>query len=618
MLAAYFLKFWLVIANHMGNMKDKTRKKEGFPRLLELAGKKKSKLMTACFLAVLSSAAKMVPFFSVYGVITILLSSYNDVQGLDGSKILLLTGITLGAALTYGLCAYASSALSHTAAYDIIYELRIKLMEKLGKLPSGFFTGKTQGGIKKILSDDTEQVEIFVAHHLCDIAAAIATPVFTLIYLFIMDWRLSLITLLPIVISIVLLVMCLVKPDKAALQVEMHDSQEAMQGTIVQYIHGMPVIKVFNRSLSAFKRYESDIDRFVTSVEKTAKANAWPMSFYYAFFGAQLLFLLPSSTYILLNADSYIGYLPIILLFLLVGTGLKEPMENMMQMVILSGRINEGVKRMDNILYEKELPSGNAAMPANFDVKCDNVSFSYEEGTQAIKGLSCELKQGSVTGLVGPSGGGKSTLAGLILRFYDPQEGIIKIGGTPLPDYSPETLSRLVSYVFQESFMFNDTIENNIRMGNKEASLDQVISAAKAAEIHDVIMALPNGYQSILGENGVYLSGGEQQRIAIARVFLRNTPIVILDEATAYADAENEAKIQRAFANLAKDKTVLIIAHRLKTIENADRILVMKDGHLIGQGSHEELLITCNEYKEMVDANDRRDRWSIKRKEVLT
>lgn len=597
-------------------MKDNNKKKEGFPRLLELAGKKKNKLLVACLLAVLSSAAKMIPFFTVYGIITILLSSYRDIQGMDRIGITVLIAATLGAALIYGICAYASSALSHTAAYDIIYELRIKLIEKLGKLPSGFFTGKTQGGIKKILSDDTEQVEIFVAHHLCDISAAIATPVFTLIYLFIMDWRLSLITLLPIVISIGLLVICLVKPDKAALQVEMHDSQEAMQGTIVQYIHGMPVIKVFNRSLSAFKRYEADIDRFVNAVEKTARANAWPMSFYYAFFGAQLLFLLPSSTYIILKADHYTDYLPIILLFLLVGTGLKEPLENMMQMVILSGRINEGVKRMDDILYETELPSENAKLPERYDIRCENVSFTYEEGTQAISDLSCELKQGSVTGLVGPSGGGKSTLAGLILRFYDPSEGVIKIGDTPLPEFSPTTLSNLVSYVFQESFMFSDTIENNIRMGNKEASMDQVIAAAKAAEIHDVIMSLPNGYQSILGENGVYLSGGEQQRLAIARVFLRNTPIVILDEATAYADAENEAKIQRAFANLAKDKTVLIIAHRLKTIENADQIFVMKDGHLIDKGSHEELLVSCNEYKEMVDANDRRDRWNIKREEV--
>ena len=592
------------------------KKKSGFPRLLELAGEKKGKLIFACMLSVLSSAAKIFPFFSVFWIITAILPFYNDIGNADSSRIMTLTVATLVAALLYGLCAYGSSALAHTAAYDIIYELRIKLMEKLGRLPSGFFTGKTQGGIKKILSDDTEQVEIFVAHHLCDIAAALATPLFTLVYLFIMDWRLALITLLPIVISIFLLAMCLVKPDKAALQTEMHDSMEAMQGTIVQYIHGMPVVKIFNRSLSAFKRYESDIDRFVTSVDKTARANAWPMSFYYAFFGAQLLFLLPSSTFLLIKADSYIGYLPVVLLFLLVGTGLKDPMENMMQMVILSGRISEGVKRMDDILYAPELESGDAALPESFDVEIEDVSFSYDEGVQAVKNVSCTLKQGTVTGLVGPSGGGKSTLASLLLRFYDPQEGSITAGGTNLKDFSPETLSKLVSYVFQESFMFHDTIENNIRMGDKEKTEEQVVEAAKAAEIHDVIMALPNGYQSIVGENGVYLSGGEQQRLAIARVILRNTPIVVLDEATAYADAENEAKIQKAFAGLAKDKTVLIIAHRLKTIENADRILVMKEGMLIGQGTHNELLLTCAEYKEMVDANDRRDKWNIKRTEV--
>ncbi len=593
------------------------KKKSGLPRLLELAGRKKGKLIIACMLSVLSSAAKLLPFFTVYWIIAAILPFFNEPQKMDRSRIMILTIVTLASALVYGLCAYASSALAHTAAYDIIYELRIKLMEKLGKLPSGYFSNKTQGGIKKILSDDTEQVEIFVAHHLCDIAAAVATPVFTLIYLFIMDWRLSLITLLPIIISILLLAMCLVKPDKAALQTEMHDSMEAMQGTIVQYIHGMPVIKIFNRSLSAFKKYESDIDRFVTAVDKTARANAWPMSFYYAFFGAQLLFLLPASTFILIKADSYIDYLPIVLLFLLVGTGLKDPMENMMQMLILSGRITEGVKRMDDILYASELECGAKELPENHDVLIDNVSFSYEEGVQAVKNVTCSLKQGTITGLVGESGGGKSTLANLILRFYDPDEGSISIGGNNLKDYSAETLSKLVSYVFQESFMFHDTIENNIRMGDKEKTMDQVIKAAKDAQIHEVIMNLPNGYQSIIGENGVYLSGGEQQRISIARVFLRDTPIVVLDEATAYADAENESKIQAAFASLAKDKTVLIIAHRLKTIENADRILVMKEGVLLGQGTHNELLKSCSEYKDMVDANERRDKWNIKRTEVM-
>ncbi len=596
---------------------ENKKEKKGFSRLLELAGRKKKKLQAACILSVFSSAAKLMPFFTIYGIIVTLLASYVDVAGIDRSRITMFTMITLGAALIYGLCAYSSSALAHTAAYDIIYELRLQLMEKLGRLPSGYFTDKTQGGIKKILSDDTEQVEIFIAHHLCDIAAAIATPVFTILYLFVMDWRLALITLLPIIISIVLLVMCLVRPDKAALQTEMHDSQEAMQGTIVQYIHGMPVIKIFNRSLSAFKKYEGDIDRFVNAVDKTAKANAWAMAAYYAFFGAQLLFLLPSSVWLLMRAHSYADYLPVVLLFLLVGTGLKEPMESMMQMVILSGRITEGVNRMDAIIRAKELACGIGTEPGKYDIEMDDVSFSYAEGIRAVDHVSCRLPQGSVTGLVGPSGGGKSTLAGLLLRFFDPDEGNIRIGGTDLKEFSAETLSRLVSYVFQESFLFHDTVENNIRMGNREATMDMVMEAAKAAEIHDVIMSLPNGYQSVIGGDGAYLSGGEQQRIAIARVFLRNTPIVILDEATAYADAENEAKIQNAFARLSKDKTVLIIAHRLKTIEKADSILVMKEGHLIGRGTHDELMESCPQYKEMVGANERRDQWTVKKREAV-
>ena len=595
---------------------ENKKEKKGFSRLLELAGRKKKKIQAACTLSVFSSVAKLVPYFTIYGIIVTLLASYNNVAGIDRNRIIMFIMITLGAGLVYGICAYSSSALAHTAAYDIIYELRIQLMEKLGRLPSGYFTDKTQGGIKKILSDDTEQVEIFIAHHLCDIAAAVATPVFTIIYLFVMDWRLALITLLPIIISIVLLVMCLVRPDKAALQTEMHDSQEAMQGTIVQYIHGMPVIKILNRSMSAFKKYEGDIDRFVNAVDKTAKANSWAMAAYYAFFGAQLLFLLPSSVWILIRANSYTDYLPVVLLFLLVGTGLKEPMESMMQMVILSGRITEGVNRMDAIIRAKELECGSESKPEKFDIEIDNVSFSYTEGVRAVDNISCKLTQGSVTGLVGPSGGGKSTLAGLLLRFYDPDEGNIRIGGVDLKDFSAEALSHLVSYVFQESFLFHDTVENNIRMGNREATMDMVIEAAKAAEIHDVIMSLPNGYQSVIGGDGAFLSGGEQQRIAIARVFLRNTPIVILDEATAYADAENEAKIQNAFARLSKDKTVLIIAHRLKTIEKADNILVMKEGQLIGNGTHDELMKNCLQYKEMVDANERRDQWTVKRREA--
>ena len=593
-------------------MRSKSAKeKQGVARLFELAGQRGRKLTLACVLSVLSSAARIVPFFTIYGVVRELLAHYQEPSMVDQNAILMLCAVTFGAALVYGLCAFISSALSHTAAYEIIYDLRLQLMEKLSRVSSGFFTSTTQGAIKKVVSDDSNQIEAFLAHHLCEIAAAVATPVFTLLYLFGMDWRLAIVTLLPILISLVLLSACLKQPDKAALQVELHDAQERMQGTVVEYIHGMSVIKVFNRTLSAFRRYEGDLNHFTDVVDRTARANAKPMGAYYAFFGAQLLFLLPAVLVLIPTAESYLDFLPVILLFFLVGSGLKEPMENLMQMVILSGRIVEGVNRIDNILRQPEPDQDGAGDPTTFDVEFSDVEFAYTEGIPAVDHVSFHLPQRTVTGLVGPSGGGKSTLAQLLLRFYEPQGGIIRIGGVDIREIPPARLMELVAYVFQDSVLFTDTIENNICMGNTKATMEEVEQAARNAGIHEVIQALPQGYQTVVGRDDAYLSGGEKQRLAIARVFLKDAPIIILDEATAYADAENEAKIQAAFAKLAQNKTVLMIAHRLKTVERADQILVMDKGKLAGAGTHEELLTCCETYKNLVDANLRRDRWSI-------
>lgn len=593
-------------------MRSKSPKeKQGVARLFELAGQRGRKLTLACVLSVLSSAARIVPFFTIYGVVRELLAHYQEPSMVDQNAILTLCAVTFGAALVYGLCAFISSALSHTAAYEIIYDLRLQLMEKLSRVSSGFFTSTTQGAIKKVVSDDSNQIEAFLAHHLCEIAAAVATPVFTLLYLFGMDWRLAIVTLLPILISLVLLSACLKQPNKAALQVELHDAQERMQGTVVEYIHGMSVIKVFNRTLSAFQRYEGDLNHFTEVVDRTARANAKPMGAYYAFFGAQLLFLLPAVLLLIPMAESHLDFLPVILLFFLVGSGLKEPMENLMQMVILSGRIVEGVSRIDNILRQPEPDQNGAGDPATFDVEFSDVEFAYTEGIPAVDHVSFHLPQGTVTGLVGPSGGGKSTLAQLLLRFYAPQGGTIRIGGVDIREIPPARLMELVAYVFQDSVLFTDTIENNIRMGNTKVTMEEVEQAARNAGIHEVIQALPQGYQTVVGRDDAYLSGGEKQRLAIARVFLKDAPIIILDEATAYADAENEAKIQAAFAKLAQNKTVLMIAHRLKTVERADQILVMDKGKLVGAGTHEELLTGCETYKNLVDANLRRDRWSI-------
>jgi len=593
------------------------KERTGVSRLLELAGPRRNKLLAACLLSVISSAARLVPFFTIYCVVRELLVNYTLPAKINVAGIYSLAGYTFAAALVYGVCAFVSSALAHSSAYDIIYELRLKLMEKLSHIPSGYFTGTTQGAIRKVVSDDVEQIEVFIAHHIADIAAAVATPLFTMIYLFIMDWRLALVTLVPIFISISLLSGGLKSPKGAQTQVNMHNAKEKMEGTIVEYIHGMPVIKIFNRTLSAFQRYEQDVSAYVGAVERTAYHFAPGMGAYYSFFGAQLLFLLPVSLLLIPSASSYLDFLPLVLLFFLVGGGLKEPLENMMQMVVHSRRITEGVSRIDRILKQPELPETGDGNPGTYDIAFDSVSFSYtNDGPQAVKNVSFNLPQGSVTGIVGPSGGGKSTLAQLLLRFYEPQQGGIKIGSIDIREIPPRRLMKLVSYVFQDSFLFHDTVENNIRMGNLEATREAVEQAAINAGIHETVMALPKGYATVIGEKDSYLSGGEKQRIAIARVFLKDTPIVILDEATAYSDAENEAKIQRAFARLAKNKTVLIIAHRLKTVENANRILVLEEGKLLGAGTHPELLRDCPQYRHMIAANERRDRWTIRKGEV--
>ncbi|APM38202.1 ABC transporter ATP-binding protein [Clostridium kluyveri] len=589
------------------------KKKAGLSRLMELAGAKKKKLIFACFLSVLSSAARMVPFFTIYGVIKELLVYYTLPSSMNVETIYRMVFITFGAALIYGICAFSSSVLAHGSAYDIIYELRVQVMNKLGRIPSGFFTGTTQGAIKKVISDDVEQIEVFIAHHIIDIAAAIATPLFTLIYLFIIDWRLAFVTLIPIFVSLFLLSSGLKNPKGAQTQKDMHDTKEKMEGTIVEYIHGMPVIKIFNRTLSAFHQFEENISAYVNTVEHTAYHFASRMGAYYAFFGAQLLFLLPVGLVISTNASSYMDFLPILLMFFLIGGGLKEPMENMMNMVIHSGKIAEGVARIDGILNQPEFENTGNGDPSTYDIVFEHVSFSYNKNVQAIKDISFVVKEGTINGLVGPSGGGKSTLAQLLLRFYEPQQGSVKIGGVDIRDISPEKLMDIISYVFQDSFLFRGTIENNIRMGNEKADFKEVEKAAKNANIHDVIMSLPQGYSTVVGEKDVYLSGGEKQRIAIARVFLKDTPIVILDEATAYADAENESKIQQAFARLAENKTILIIAHRIKSIEKANKILVLDKGELKGFGNHKELLEQCHIYCHMVDANERRHCWTMRK-----
>lgn len=599
-------------------MADSQKKKEGISRLMELASANRMELTFACLLSVLSSLFKIVPFFTIYLILQKLISTFYSGKDFTFESVSYLVYITAASALLYGICAYSSAMISHGAAFDILYDLRMKLMEKMGKISSGYYTSNTQGSIKKLLIDDVEQIEIFIAHSMCEVAAAIATPLFTIIVLFITDWRLTLVSLIPILCSFVILAMALRKPDGAKHQKNMADSKTKMEGTIVEYIHGMNVIKIFGGTRNAFKRFETDMNAFTKAVHDTAYYNANGMGLYYAFFGAQVLFLLPASVIMMNNAGSYAEVLPKVLFFLIVCAGLKEPLENMMNVSIDSTKINVGMKRIDELLYKPEIAyTGEGKAVNGFDIEFDKAEFTYPGSeTKACNEVSFKLPQGSVNALVGPSGGGKSTIAQLLLHFYELDSGSIRIGGTDIKDIAHSELVKNIAYVFQDSFIFNDTIENNIRMGNENASLDEIKAAARAANIADTIEALPDGYNTVVtGSSG--LSGGEKQRIAIARAILKNAPIVVLDEATAYADAENEAKIQRAFSRLSEGKTVIMIAHRLKTIRNADNILVMNEGRLEASGSHEELMQNCRLYRDMVDANDHRDSWTMRRNEYV-
>lgn len=597
-------------------MADSPKKKEGISRLMELASANRVELTFACLLSVLSSLFKIVPFFTIYLILQKLISIFYSGKDFTFESVSYLVYITAASALLYGICAYSSAMISHGAAFDILYDLRMKLMEKMGKISSGYYTSNTQGSIKKLLIDDVEQIEIFIAHSMCEVAAAIATPVFTIIVLFITDWRLTLVSLVPILCSFVILAMALRKPDGAKHQKNMADSKTKMEGTIVEYIHGMNVIKIFGGTRNAFKRFETDMNAFTKAVHDTAYYNANGMGLYYAFFGAQILFLLPASIIMMNNAGSYVEALPKVLFFLIVCAGLKEPLENMMNVSIDSTKINVGMKRIDELLYKPEIAyTGEGKSVSCFDIEFDNVEFTYPGSEmKACNEVSFKLPQGSVNALVGPSGGGKSTIAQLLLHFYELDSGSIRIGGTDIKDIAHSELVKNIAYVFQDSFIFNDTIENNIRMGNENASLDEIKAAARAANIADTIDALPDGYNTVVTDSSG-LSGGEKQRIAIARAILKNAPIVVLDEATAYADAENEAKIQKAFSRLSEGKTVIMIAHRLKTIRNADNILVMNEGRLEASGSHEELMQNCRLYRDMVDANDHRDSWIMRRNE---
>ena len=590
---------------------DTNKRKTGLARLIEIAGTKRRLLIGAMLLAVITAIVQFVPIIAVYNILIELAEHALDPSLIDKAYIWLWSYIALGAIFAFGVLTFASLMLSHIAAFNILYEIRMQLVQKMVRLPLGFFSRRASGELKKIMSDDVERIELFIAHHIPDIVTALLFPLILVSYMFAVDWRLAIVVLA--VLAMAFYVMGRMYTGKKIREVSKRyvETLGRMNASIVEYIRGIQVVKTFTESTNAYRKLNDDIKEYRKFANEVNVQYQPTYVGFLTILSSALLFIIPVAVWLFVGSASYATFVPVLLMFLFFGVAVFFPVLKLLWIGSFLNQNNMGVQKIDDILYMDEIEEPDIPRhPKDASVEFRNVSFAYDT-TPILKAISFISHPGTITALVGPSGAGKSTVAMLAARFWDVQSGEILIGGVPVKEIPTSVLMDNVAFVFQDNMLFFDTIEENIRMGNKTATFEEVARAACAAQCHEFIESLPNGYQTLVGEGGIYLSGGEAQRIALARAILKDSPIILLDEATAFADPENEGKILAAFSHLIKGKTVLVIAHRLSTITNADRILYVDKGVIAEQGTHEQLLALKGEYARMWETYNRAKRWTI-------
>ena len=590
---------------------DTNKRKTGLARLIEIAGTKRRLLIGAMLLAVITAIVQFVPIIAVYNILIELAEHALDPSLIDKAYIWLWSYIALGAFFAFGVLTFASLMLSHIAAFNILYEIRMQLVQKMVRLPLGFFSRRASGELKKIMSDDVERIELFIAHHIPDIVTALLFPLILVSYMFAVDWRLAIVVLA--VLAMAFYVMGRMYTGKKIREVSKRyvETLGRMNASIVEYIRGIQVVKTFTESTNAYRKLNDDIKEYRKFANEVNVQYQPTYVGFLTILSSALLFIIPVAVWLLVGSASYATFVPVLLMFLFFGVAVFFPVLKLLWIGSFLNQNNMGVQKIDDILYMDEIEEPDIPRhPKDASVEFRNVSFAYDT-TPILKAISFISHPGTITALVGPSGAGKSTVAMLAARFWDVQSGEILIGGVPVKEIPTSVLMDNVAFVFQDNMLFFDTIEENIRMGNKTATFEEVARAACAAQCHEFIESLPNGYQTLVGEGGIHLSGGEAQRIALARAILKDSPIILLDEATAFADPENEGKILAAFSHLIKGKTVLVIAHRLSTITNADRILYVDKGVIAEQGTHEQLLALKGEYARMWETYNRAKRWTI-------
>ena len=596
---------------------NKSKKKEGLSRLFEIAGQKKGLLALAGVLSAGSAVCMLVPYWAVYEILKELFLHGGNPVASDGTGMMHWGWIAFGGLVGGLVLLYAALMSSHVAAFRILYGLRVRLSEYIGKLPLGYLSNTSTGAIKKTMEQNIEKIEGFIAHTIPDLVNVVATVVVMLVIFFSLDVWLTVVCLAVLALSLFLQFSNFMGKRAKEFMAIYYDAQEKMSASAVQYVRGMPVVKIFGQSVRTFRQFNTEIQAYKTFALKCCDTYQNGMIAFTVLLNSMVTFILPMGILLLQASPQSLSLAVVWLFFIIMGPGMASPVY---KLTFLGGNtrdINEGVNRIDRILEKEPVPEPeHPQVPDTYDVEFRHVSFSYENTeqgtrTEALRDVSFMAPQGEITALVGPSGSGKSTVANLIPRFWDVEQGEICLGGVDIRQIATAKLMDMVSFVFQDTFLFYDTLYENIAVGSPSATKEQVVRAARAAQCHDFIERLPQGYETKIGDKGVFLSGGETQRICVARAILKNAPILVLDEATAFADPENEYKMQMALQSLIKDKTVIVIAHRLSSIISAHQIVVMKEGRIVQCGKHEQLSVTKGVYKNMWDAYTSAYHWTL-------
>ena len=586
-----------------------------FKKVFEYAGPHKKDLYGATLIVLLSVLMGVLPFVLAYQVISPLVMGESVDSGYVSMRVAGVLVCLVLQAILYGW----GLDVSHKAAYNTLLRLRTSLQKRFEQLPLGFIQDKGTGTIKKLFVDDVDSLEVLLAHSLPEGIANLMIPLAIYVAMFFIDWKLALLSLASIPVSFAaMMIMYSVGMKKMG---PYYMAGQKMNNTIIEYINGMEVVKVFNKDAESYERFRKDISDYRDYTLEWYKA-AWPwMAIYSSLLPCTIILTLPVGAWFVLRGFSS---LPDLILILCLSLSIGIPLLKSLGFLPTMPQLNYKIAALEQVLETAPLRQTEAAFHGNsHDICFDHVTFGYEKTQpgpdgkpmvtmdEVIHDVSFTARAGQKTALVGESGSGKSTLAKLLIHYYDPQQGSISIGGQKITEMSLEALNSQISYVAQDQYLFNTSLLENIRMGRPDATDEEVLEAAKRAQCTEFLEKLPQGIQSMAGDAGKMLSGGQRQRISLARAILKNAPVIVLDEATAYADPENEEKMEAAIAELVKGKTLFVIAHKLPAIMNADQICVIEHGKLAATGTHTELLASCEEYKKLWKAAQDSEEWKV-------